>query len=73
MPDKLRVFLYQMPYAALGALILPGAFHATEGSYVPSVGAVVVCAVIAGLAKSTVASLVSAVSTAALLLLLCTD
>ena len=47
MPDKLRVFLYQMPYAALGALILPGAFHATEGSYVPSVGAVVVCAVIA--------------------------
>ena len=67
-PGKLRVFLHQMPYAALGALILPGAFCATEGSHVPAVGAAIVCAVVAGLTKSTVASLISAVLTAALLL-----
>jgi branched-subunit amino acid transport protein len=30
-PKRLRRFLMSIPYAALGALIIPGALHATPG------------------------------------------
>ncbi len=37
LPRRLSMFLSFIPFAAIGALIIPGGFSAVEGSWVPSV------------------------------------
>ena len=60
-PDKIKSFLYFIPYAALGALIIPGGIDAINGKPVLSVTALCFTAIVSWYAENIIITLFSSI------------
>jgi len=69
-PPVLKRFLSYVPYAALGALIVPAAFVSVDGNIVASSAAAVTAAVVAALSRNVAVTLLASVGVAVLTLTL---
>ncbi|MFA5520014.1 MAG: AzlD domain-containing protein [Spirochaetota bacterium] len=69
-PPLLRRFLSFIPYAALGALIMPGSINAVSGRPVISLFAVCVAGVVAWFSRDIIASVFLSVAAVFIMLLI---
>jgi len=69
-PPVLKRFLSYVPYAALGALIVPAAFVSVDGNIIVSAVAVITAAVVAGLSRNVALTLLASVGAAVLALMI---
>ncbi len=69
-PPLLRRFLSFIPYAALGALIMPGSINAVNGRPVISLFAVCVAGVVAWFSRDIIASVFLSVAAVFIMLLI---
>lgn len=68
MPPKLKKFLYFIPYAALGALILPGGLNAIPGNISLSIMAILITILISAFFENIVLVVFSSILVAYFLL-----
>lgn len=69
LPKWLDMFLGFVPYAAFGALIVPGAFLSIEGSYIAAIGGLLFAGIFSYIKGNVIASVIGGIGFTYLVLL----